>query len=83
MKVLNKIDISDWSYKYHCDQCDSDLELDKNDICYLASGQRDNDSYFVHCAVCSKRFYIVEKLIPKLLRLEIKRKPTAEEYYGR
>jgi hypothetical protein len=83
MKILNKIDVSDWSYKHHCDNCDSDLELDKNDICYFYGGQRDGDSYFANCAVCSQRFYISESLIPKLLRLEIRIKPTAEKYYDR
>lgn len=84
MKILNKVDISDWSYKHHCEQCDSDLELDKSDVCYFDGGPRnDGESYFAHCAVCSQRFYISERLIPKLLKLEIRRKPCVEEYYDR
>jgi len=83
MKVINKVDISDWQYKYHCVQCDADLELDKDDVRYFYGGQRDGDSYYADCIVCSQRFYISEKLIPKLLRLKIRNRATTEQHYDR
>jgi len=83
MKILSKIDVSNWSYNHKCEYCDTELEVDKSDLYCHRGGQRDGDSYYADCPVCHHRFYIAERLLPKLLRLEIKKKPTTEEYYGR
>ena len=34
MKVLKKQDVSGWSYKYTCDNCESELEVESKDLIY-------------------------------------------------
>ncbi|CAB4196895.1 hypothetical protein UFOVP1290_415 [uncultured Caudovirales phage] len=84
MKIIKRVDISNWSHKHKCIHCDSELELDNKDIqyIYIAGDQREMTSgyqkFYANCAVCSNEFTIPTNLIPKALQINVeKRQSTA------
>ncbi len=91
MKVISKVDVSNWSHKHKCIHCDSELELDNKDIqyTYVNGDQREMTSgyekFYANCAVCSNQFTIETALIPKALQLNVRKRSNdyASYYYNR
>ena len=80
MKILKKIDVSNWNYKHTCTKCESELEVEPSDLHYeYCSGDMREpgyDLFTAKCAVCSFTFNIPIHKIPKVLQHEIKNKPS-------
>ena len=87
MKVLKKVDVSNWSHTHKCRHCDSELELDNKDIqyTYVTGDQRDPgyEKFFAFCSICSNEFNIDSKIIPKILQLEVKNRQRSFSIYDR
>jgi len=88
MKVLKKVDVSNWSYKHHCKTCDSDLEIESKDLkyYYYSGDQREpqysaTESFSCACAVCSTTINIPKADIPKLLQIEAKARSNSSNNY--
>lgn len=81
MKVINKPNIENWSYRCKCDKCDkceSQLEINAMDICYTHS-QGDGrypalDTYNVYCPVCSHGVNIPVANISKIIQIEAQKR---------
>ena len=76
MKVVKKQDIENWKYNITCFECDSELEVEVND---LILERYDGDfreppyeEYNTNCAVCKESLHIPIKYIPKLAQMEVK-----------
>lgn len=78
MKVLKTVDTSDWSYKFTCGDCDSELLAEANDVRrhYYSGDFREpsSESFSCSCPVCGKSQPIPTASIPKALRVELKKK---------
>lgn len=80
MKVIKKVDTSEWKYRFTCSQCDSELEAEGKDVmCRHHPGGSDmreswpsTYSFHVVCCVCNTERSILEKDIPKALQHEVK-----------
>lgn len=88
MKVVKRTDVSKWSYKHICSNCDSELEVETKDLKhhYYDGDMREPgyDSFTAECAVCSQQFTIPSNKIPKLIQVEAKKKyPTGAGGYYR
>lgn len=81
MKILKKKDLSNWSYKHTCYTCESELEVEKDDLKYLYyEGDQREPSYTVYqfeCPVCHQASEIPDTKIPKLIQIETKNKRRA------
>ncbi len=77
MKILKRPD-NNWKYLYTCNQCSAELEVEKTDVSYthLDGDCREPgyDKWEATCPVCSFKFTILAKDIPKIVQLEIKKK---------
>lgn len=86
MKVIKKEDISNWTYKYTCSNCDSELEVESGDLKYTRHDgdmrEPGYDKYTANCAVCSNMFTILESKIPKLIKLAAKNKSSSSPRGG-
>jgi len=76
MKILKRVDTNNWSYKYTCTQCESELEVEKGDIKYqFHSGygrETDYETWTATCPVCQNHFHIPDKNFSSALKVEIK-----------
>lgn len=83
MKVLSKPDTSNWSAKHTCSNCDSNLEINGEDLIYELENvgyyDMESDAYYVDCPVCSELSYVQESEIPKLVRIEAKNRSDEDE----
>lgn len=77
MKVLNKVDTSNWSYKFICGSCDSELLAEKSDVkrTYYAGDFREpsSENFSCKCAVCGNSHNIPPGSIPKAMKVELKK----------
>ncbi len=80
MKVIKKQDVSGWSYKYTCTNCESELEVEPSDIkhTHYSGDQREDpyDTFTVYCAVCLQSHTILLDKIPKLIQIEVKKRSS-------
>ena len=72
MKVLQAPN-TDWSKKVKCGYCTADLEVEFNDLTYIATGGenvRDYDPgyYRFTCAVCKSSCSLTESSVPSYLK---------------
>lgn len=79
MKILKQVDVGDWSIRATCDSCDSELQVEANDIKFVSHpdyGPREPgwDEYYVNCPVCSTKIGFSEDKIPKAVKLKAKSK---------
>lgn len=85
MQVISKPDTNNWSTKHTCDNCDSKLEINGEDIIYKLECQGfydiESDAYYVDCPVCSELSYVQESEIPKLVCIEAKNRSDEDEEY--
>jgi hypothetical protein len=76
MKVLKKVDTSNWSYKHTCAVCESELQADKGDINYkyhMGDGRDPSfETWDARCPVCQHEFAIPDKELSKALKAEIR-----------
>lgn len=88
MKILKKQDVSGWTVKHTCSNCESELEVESKDLIY---SHYDGDmrepgyeSYNAACAVCSQQFNVPTTKIPKLIQIEAKsRNQRSGSYFDR
>lgn len=89
MKIIKKADISNWSHKFTCNSCDSELEAESSDLFYsFHSGygrETDYETYSVKCAVCNTSHTVKDSVIPKALKLEVKERTQrrSSNYFDR
>jgi hypothetical protein len=78
MKVIKKEDVSNWSYQHTCKNCDSVLEVEASDLRYWhhtgSIREPSYDSYDALCPICNNSFGIILDDIPKLIRIEVKKR---------
>lgn len=76
MKVIKKQDVSNWSHKHTCVNCESELEVESKDLRYsrVDGDPREPgyDSFTATCCVCSQSFSVPTNKIPKLVQVEVK-----------
>lgn len=81
MKVLKKQDVSGWSYKHTCANCDTELEVEASDLRYHRYDgdcrEPGYDSFTANCSVCSQSFTVLTTKIPKLIQLEAKNRSSS------
>ena len=86
MKVLKKLDVSNWRYKKTCEKCDSELEIEVSDVKHqhYSGDQRDPsyDEYWANCPVCSAKLQITKDKMPKLIQIQVEKKTTGGGSYG-
>lgn len=76
MKVLKKVDYSDWRHRIKCGRCTSELEAEPGDV-RAQYHEADNDprgsspAYFTFhctCAVCSNELTIAKDDVPAAMQ---------------
>lgn len=76
MKVLKKVDYTDWRHKLMCSRCTSELEVEPSDV-QAQYHECDNDprsyspayyTYHIICAVCKTQLSILSGEIPKAMQ---------------
>lgn len=74
MKIISKQDVSNWSYSHKCNNCETQLEVDSQDLRHhhYAGDYREPsyDSYTAQCPVCSQTFTVPSAKIPRLIQIE-------------
>ena len=78
MKIIKQLDINDWSYRHTCLDCSAELEIEANDIIYnnYPGDFRESsyETYTCKCPVCTNVIIINNDKIPKLIKLNSKKK---------
>lgn len=75
MKVIKKQDTSIWTHKYICETCDSELEIEVQDIHYRGDFRNPGfDDYWVTCLVCSAETSLSRDELPKLVQLQAQKR---------
>lgn len=72
MKILKSIDVASWAHIEKCNDCDSELEIDINDIEYDFDVANQVDCYGFTCIVCDNVRDLNCLSLPKLIRLKSK-----------
>ena len=70
MKVLKKEDISNWKYLHTCSKCNSELQVEAQDL--IRYEDRLADYFNATCPVCHNSFNVPTEKIPKLLQIQAK-----------
>jgi hypothetical protein len=89
MKVLKKPDFSDWVHRFHCGNCDAELEAEPDDLIYVFSSgygrEPDCETYQVKCSVCDTPHTVPFNTIPKILQIHVKEKSQrrSSNYFDR
>lgn len=77
MKIISRQDTSSWKHKHTCDECATVLEVESGDIKYKNYPgdirEPGYDIWEATCPVCSEDFDIPESILPKAVKVEIKR----------
>ena len=77
MKILRKLDTSQWNYKYTCGKCDTEMEVEKGDLKYkYMDGDRNEmgqDTFAFNCPACGDVSFVPLVRIPKLVQIEVKK----------
>ena len=81
MKIVKKNVYKDWSHRFTCTRCESELQAEPDDIRGIYhegwSDSRDGThhpsywTYEVICAVCQQRHDISSERLPKILQHEV------------
>ena len=84
MKILKTVDISNWSYKHKCSACESELEVEENDLKYYydAGDYRESSVEYVSaiCPICNTSFRIPSNCVSKILLLKVKNRTKTNSY---
>lgn len=90
MKVLKKVNTSNWKYVHTCTFCDSQLEVESKDVRYIYSESKSEnptyggtEKFSAYCMVCNLPFDVPTKDMPKLLIHEIKTWCSRKSYDDR
>jgi hypothetical protein len=78
MKIIKKVDITNWKLEHTCDKCETEMEVEKSDIRYQLSkadrpSDNDQDTFYFLCPVCIDTIYIDPDKLPKVLQVLLKR----------
>jgi hypothetical protein len=81
VKIIKQADTAEWSFRATCDNCDSELQVEANDVKFVSHpdyGPREPgwDEYYATCPVCSSKIGIPESKVPKALRIKAKSKSS-------
>lgn len=86
MKILNKVDISNWKFFHTCVICETEMEADQSDLKYQpingAPWESDYDEFYFYCPTCNEKIRVPSKEMPKLLQLEVKKAQNKSEVAG-
>jgi hypothetical protein len=78
MKIIKKADASQWSYKFSCGSCYSELEAEASDIVYknFPGDYRESgyETFSLTCPVCNQSHSLRKDNLPKIVQLEAKKK---------
>lgn len=78
MKIIKKTDTDAWSHKYTCDKCETEMEIEKGDLCHQHhSGygrESDYDEFYCFCPICHDKIVVVSSKIPKAVQVLVKQK---------
>lgn len=79
MKILKQVDVGEWSLRVTCDSCDSELQVEANDVNHQYHEGYDQrepawDEYYAFCPVCSTKIGFSEDKIPKVVKVKLKSK---------
>lgn len=79
MKIIKKTDTNAWAHSVTCDKCDSELEVEKNDLYFKhypgdCRGESAYDKFYCYCPVCHDQINILNEKIPKAVQVEVKQK---------
>jgi hypothetical protein len=87
MKIIEKIDVSEWSHLCRCSNCETKLEIEATDLNYNFS-DRDgiypgSGSYSTKCPVCPHYIHVPASEIPKIIQVDAQKRATqcASSYY--
>jgi hypothetical protein len=72
MKVLEKPDVSGWTYEFVCGNCDCHLQIEAADVGYVSENE-DVEEFCARCSVCGDERRIPYEEIPHYLRFLVKR----------
>jgi hypothetical protein len=80
MKIIKKTDTINWSCKYTCDKCDTEMEVEKGDLKYKyleadRPGGIGDDTFSFYCPECHDKVEMITAKIPKLVQIEVKNAP--------
>lgn len=86
MKIIEAPDANSWSHPYTCDNCETKLEIEVNDINHTHSSRDGiyppSENYSACCPVCSHYFCVLVKDLPKIIQIEAqKRSARARSSY--
>ncbi len=86
MKILKKQDVSNWTHKHTCANCESELEVEPKDLTHTHYDgdmrEPGYDNFNASCAVCSQSFTVPIAKIPKLIQIEAKNRSAASRHGG-
>ena len=75
MKVIYKDNVENWTYECQCRICDSVLESNVDDVNYKDTQDYGISGFYsVKCIICDNHIIIPTDKIPKLLRIQIKKR---------
>lgn len=78
MKIIKQVDVSNWTYRFTCQDCDSELEADHNDIKSGGDGHGGVE-FYVYCSICHTKTDVNTEDVPKALQIKVKNKSSS--YY--
>lgn len=84
MKILERKDLSNWKYILVCSDCESKLEVEKDDVraqhheaindCRPGESQPAYFSYHCQCPVCQKVLDVPRTVVPKAMETMLQKK---------
>jgi hypothetical protein len=84
MKIIKKVDVSNWNFHTTCSNCETEMEADKDDVKCIHHASSDSggyggyspayDEFCIHCPVCQNKITVPTKELPKLIQVEVKKK---------
>lgn len=85
MKVIKKQDVSGWTYKHTCTNCESELEAEPKDLTHTHYNgdmrEPGYDTFTASCPVCFQSFSVAPTKIPKLIQIQVKQRSTSSGNY--
>lgn len=85
MKVISTPNVTNWSKRHTCTNCDSELEIELSHLTY-ESDRRNGGDFCTKCPICKNYIYVMEGEIPKILKIKIlnnENQKNAGDYYNK
>ena len=78
MKIIEKIDVSNWSYNCQCSDCETKLEIEAVYLHYTHHNRDGihppSDIYSAKCPVCFNYINVLANEIPKIIQIEAQKR---------